>query len=48
MRQQKAVGALEGHIEEITASQKVIKIFNHEAKAEADFTVGDSLQQPGE
>lgn len=35
--QQKALGTLNGYIEEMISGQKVIKIFNHEQKVEADF-----------
>ncbi|MBR3552568.1 MAG: ABC transporter ATP-binding protein [Clostridia bacterium] len=37
IRQQKAVGQTEGVIEEMINGQKVIKVFNHEAAAQADF-----------
>lgn len=35
--QQKALGTLNGYIEEMISGQKVIKIFNHEQKVEEDF-----------
>ena len=35
--QQKELGAVEGHIEEVMGGQKVIKAFCHEHAAEADF-----------
>ncbi len=35
--QQKAVGAVNGYIEEMIAGQKVIKVFNHEKKAQEEF-----------
>ena len=35
--QQRAVGALNGYMEEMIEGQKVIKIFNHEEIAKADF-----------
>lgn len=35
--QQKAIGAVNGYIEEMTEGQKVIKVFNHEAAAKAGF-----------
>jgi len=35
--QQKSVAATEGFIQEMMAGQKVVKVFNHEAKAAADF-----------
>lgn len=37
MRQQKAVAALEGHVEEAMSGEKVIKVFCHEHEAEVDF-----------
>ena len=37
LRQQKAVAALEGHVEEAMAGEKVVKVFCHEAQAEEDF-----------
>ena len=36
-RQQKAVGAVNGFIEELIAGQRVVKIFNHERRAQEDF-----------
>ena len=35
--QQKSLGALNGYIEEMISGQKVIKVFNHEEAAKADF-----------
>lgn len=35
--QQSALGAVNGYIEETVSGQKVIKVFNHEATAEAEF-----------
>ena len=35
--QQKTLGAVNGYIEEMIEGQKVIKVFNHEAEAKADF-----------
>ena len=35
--QQKALGALNGHIEEAMLGQKVIKVFNHEEQTQEDF-----------
>ena len=35
--QQEAVGKLNGYVEEMTEGQKVVKAFNHEAQASADF-----------
>ena len=35
--QQRSVAATEGFIQEMMAGQKVVKVFNHEAKAAADF-----------
>ena len=37
-RQQAALGAVNGYIEEMIEGQKVIKVFNHEAAAKAGFT----------
>ena len=37
MKQQKAVGKTEGFVEEMMNGQKVVKVFNHEEKAKADF-----------
>ena len=37
MAQQKSVGKLNGFIEEMSNGQKVVKVFNHEPKAKADF-----------
>ena len=37
LAQQRAVGELEGHVEEAMAGEKVIKVFSHERQAEADF-----------
>ena len=36
-RQQQAVGALNGYIEEMTEGQKVVKVFCHEKEAEENF-----------
>lgn len=36
-QQQKAIGAVNGYIEEMTEGQKVVKVFNHESNAKADF-----------
>lgn len=36
--QQKAIGAVNGYIEEMIEGQKVIKVFNHEAAAKVGFT----------
>lgn len=38
-QQQKALGSLNGHIEESILGQKVIKVFNHEPEARAGFAV---------
>ena len=38
VRQQKALGAVNGYIEEMISGQKVVKVFCHEEKAIADFT----------
>lgn len=37
VRQQKAVGRVEGFAQEMMSGQKVVKVFNHEKKAEEDF-----------
>ena len=37
-RQQAALGAMNGYIEEMVEGQKVIKVFNHESKAIAQFS----------
>ena len=37
MQQQKSVGAMEGFAQEMMNGQKVIKVFNHEAKSIEDF-----------
>ena len=43
--QQAAVGKLNGYIEEMTEGQKVVKAFNHEEKAIAEFaTINDHWQ----
>lgn len=36
--QQKAIGALNGYVEETVTGQKVVKVFNHEDKAIEEFT----------
>ncbi len=38
VRQQKAVAATEGYVQEIMNGQKVVKVFNHEPKVEEEFT----------
>lgn len=37
MQQQKAVGKMEGFVEEMMNGQKVVKVFNHEEAAKKDF-----------
>lgn len=37
VKQQKSVGKVEGFIEEMMHGQKVVKVFNHEEEANADF-----------
>ncbi|WP_303836260.1 ABC transporter ATP-binding protein [Ruminococcus flavefaciens] len=37
--QQKALGSVNGYIEEMIDGQKVVKVFNHEDKANEEFTV---------
>lgn len=45
---QKNVGALNGFIEEMIEGQKVIKVFNHEPKAKAEFAVlNENLRKAG-
>ena len=45
---QKALGALNGYIEEMTEGQKVIKVFCHEQKAREGFkTLNDKLNDAG-
>ena len=45
-RQQKALGAVNGYIEEMIEGQKVIKVFNHEKKAVSRFTaLNDEYRQ---
>ncbi|SFG06671.1 ABC transporter ATP-binding protein [Oribacterium sp. WCC10] len=44
MKQQSAVAKTEGFIQEMMNGQKVVKVFNHEAAAEADFDkINDEL-----
>ena len=44
MRQQKAMGRAEGFVQEMMNGQKVIKVFNHEAKSAEDFEkINDEL-----
>ena len=46
MAQQGAIGKTEGVIEEMINGQKVIKVFNHEAEAQADFdAANDALYE---
>ncbi len=45
-RQQKSLGEVEGFIQEMMNGQRVIKVFNHETQAEADFArVNDVLYE---
>lgn len=37
LRQQEAIGAMEGYVEEMMNGQKVVKVFCHEEEAKADF-----------
>ena len=47
-RQQNALGALDGYIEEMVAGQKVVKVFNHEAANVREFTDrNEELRQAG-
>ncbi len=44
MRQQKSIGAVEGFVQEMMNGQKVVKVFNHENKSQADFdNLNDAL-----
>lgn len=44
VRQQKALGAVNGYIEEMVGAQKVVKVFCHEAQAKAGFdSMNDAL-----
>ena len=44
--QQKSLGAVNGYIEEMISGQKVIKVFNHEQAAKADFDkLNEELRQ---
>ena len=46
MKQQKAVGVMEGFAQEMMSGQKVIKVFNHEEASIADFDkVNDALYE---
>lgn len=48
VRQQQALGALNGYVEEMTEGQKVIKVFCHEQKAREQFKVlNDELNVAG-
>ena len=47
-RQQKSLGDLNGHVEEMYTGHKIVKAFGHEEKAIAQFTVlNDSLYDAG-
>ncbi len=45
MAQQKDLGEINGYIEEMIEGQKVIKVFNHEAKAKEGFYARNSVYQ---
>ena len=48
LKQQRAIGALNGYVEEMTEGQKVIKVFCHEQKAREQFkVVNDELNVAG-
>ena len=48
LKQQEAIGALNGYVEEMTEGQKVIKVFCHEQKAREQFkVVNDELNIAG-
>ena len=40
--QQESIGTLNGYIEEMISGQKVVKVFGHEKKVNADFEVQNS------
>ncbi len=47
-RQQKAIGSLNGYIEEMVTGQKVVKVFCHEEKAKTEFdALNDNLRYVG-
>ena len=47
-KQQNALGALDGYVEEIVSGQKVVKVFNHEAANVAEFSErNDELRAAG-
>jgi ATP-binding cassette, subfamily B, multidrug efflux pump len=41
--QQNSLGALDGYIEEMIEGQKVVKVFNHEEKAQSEFNAGNDI-----
>ena len=44
VRQQQSVGKTEGFVQEMMNGEKVVKVFNHEERAKADFdTINDAL-----
>ena len=46
--QQRALGAVSGYVEEMTAGQKVVKVFNHESASLAAFSrLNEALRQAG-
>ena len=46
--QQATLGQLDGYVEEMMAGQKVVKVFNHEEAAQADFdALNEALRQSG-
>ncbi len=46
MRQQKAMGATEGYVQEMMSGQKVVKVFCHEEESKADFDrLNDALYE---
>jgi ATP-binding cassette, subfamily B, multidrug efflux pump len=47
-RQQKSLGELNGHVEEMYAGHKIVKAFGHETKAIAEFDeLNDNLREAG-
>ena len=45
VRQQKAVGKMEGFVEEIMNGQKVVQVFNHEEQTKTDFDALNEQQK---
>ncbi len=48
IRQQQAMGKVEGYVQEMMSGQKVVKVFCHEEKSKADFgVINDRLYEDG-